>query len=517
MDVSNSISRKQFRIILGAVILLKLLIHFFTNTTYGFHRDAYLYLAQSEHLSWGYISVPPLLAFTLAVQRLILPDTVFALRMLPLLVGVVNLVLIGLLVKELKGSKIALIVALAAYLLSPAYLRSNTLIQPVSLNQMFWLLSAWVIVKLIITQNSKYWLWLGIVAGIGFLNKYSVVFFFAGFCIAIFLTKERRWFKTFYPWIALLIGLVIALPNLLWQYNHNWPVVHHMHELRETQLVNVHFSGFILMQFLMQMNLAIIWVAGLFWLFFTKAGKSFRLLGWIFLFTVLLLLFSSGKPYYTLGLYPMLFAAGGLMIAQISKNKRRIILWVLIPVLLLMLLPMLPFSVPVYTYPKMIEYGKKASAYGFAELLRWEDGNFYELPQDFADMTGWEEVAKNLGKVYHSLPKEERKTMIVYAESYGLAGAVLFYKEKYDLPEPVSFNGSFIFWMPEQTEVKSAIYLSELPREESTFFNKQELKIKNSDPYARNGGYIYYLIEPVGDIAKKWNDLKAEEMEDYSR
>ncbi len=508
--------KSQFRLIVMVAVMIKLAIHFLTNTTYGLHRDAYLYLAQSEHLDWGFISVPPFTALMLAMERMFLPDTVFALRLLPALVGMVNLILIALIVRQMGGKKIALIVALAAYLLSPAFLRSNTLIQPVSFNQMFWLLSAYVIVKIIKTQNPGFWIWLGVIAGVGFLNKYSVVFFFAGFFIAMFLTKERQWYKSRYPWIALLIGFLIALPNLIWQYNHNWPVVYHMHELRETQLVHVEFSGFILMQLLMNIPVAIVWIAGLIWLFSAKAGKAFRVLGWIYVFTTLILLLASGKPYYTLGLYPMLFAAGGMAIQQISE-RFHLLPWVLVPLMALMLIPILPFSIPVYSFPRMVEFGKVASKYGASDLLRWEDGNFYDLPQDYADMTGWEEVAQNLSEVYHAIPEEERKTMIVYADSYGLAGAILFYKEKYSLPEAVSFNGSFIFWMPEQTTINSAIYLSELPREESTFFNKQELKIKNSDPYARNGGYIYYLTEPDGDVAKKWNDLKAEEMESYSR
>ncbi|HPE55438.1 MAG TPA: glycosyltransferase family 39 protein [Bacteroidales bacterium] len=510
----ENMSRKKLLTIVIVAAIVKLTIHFLTNTTYGFHRDAYLYLAQSQHLSWGYISVPPLLAFVLAIQRLMLPDTVFALRLLPALIGVVNLFLIALIVRQMGGKKTALIVALAAYLLSPAFLRSNTLIQPVSFNQMFWLLSAYVIIKIIKTQNPKFWIWLGVIAGIGFLNKYSVVFFFAGFFIAIFLTRERQWYKTKYPWIALLIGFLIALPNLVWQYNHNWPVVHHMHELRETQLVHVEVSGFILMQLFMNISVAIVWIAGLIWLFAAKAGKAFRVLGWIYVFTTLILLLASGKPYYTLGLYPMLFAAGGMAIQQISE-RFRFVPWVLVPLMALMLIPILPFSIPVYSFPHMVKYGERASQFGGAQLLRWEDGKHYDLPQDYADMTGWEEVAKNLGEVYQTIPVEERKTMIVYADSYGLAGAILFYKDKYNLPEAVSFNGSFIFWMPEQTEINSAIYLSELPREESTFFNKQELKIKNSDPYARNGGYIYYLTEPNGDIAKKWNDLKKASIGEY--
>lgn len=127
------------------------------------------------------MSVPPLTAFFIAVQRLLFGDSVFAMRLLPAIAGGINLLLIGLMVKELDGGKKALLLGLMTYLFSPAFLRSNALLQPVSLNQMFWLMSAYLILLIIKRKQNKYWIWLGVVGGIGFLTKYSILFFFAGF------------------------------------------------------------------------------------------------------------------------------------------------------------------------------------------------------------------------------------------------------------------------------------------------------------------------------------------------
>ena len=149
-------------------------------------------------------------------------------------------------VKELKGGIWAIIIVASAFVLSPAFLRSNTLFQPVSNNQFFWLLSAYLILKLLKTWNTKIWTGIFIVFGIAFLNKYSITFFILSFFFAILITEHRILFRSKYLFIGCISGIIIIMPNLIWQYNHNWPVIIHMSELQKTQFVNVSLSGFII-------------------------------------------------------------------------------------------------------------------------------------------------------------------------------------------------------------------------------------------------------------------------------
>lgn len=514
--IQKFISANDHQIIFGLVIV-KLLMHFLTNTNYGLQRDAFLYIAQSEHLDWGFISVPPFTAFVIAIERFLFGDSVFVLRLLPTVAGAINVVLISLMVKEMGGKRLAIILAAVAYILSPAFLRSNSLLQPVSFNQMFWLLAAYIIVLIVNRQQAKYWIWLGLVAGIGFLTKYSIVFFFVGFLLAMLLAKERKWLATKYPYIAAGIAFLIVIPNLIWQYNHNWPVINHMAELRESQLVHVEVSGFLLMQLLMNFNSIIIWMAGLLFFLIYKPGSNFRVIGWIYIFTITILIYLSGKFYYSLGLYPMLFAGGGIFISKVFENRLKFIPYILIGFVIITVITAIPFSLPIFTYPKMVEYGKWASKFGLRELLRWEDGNYYELPQDYADMTGWEETARNVAEVYHSLSPEEQEKCLIYADNYGQAGAINFYREKYNLPEAISFNGSFIFWIPYYVDVERAIYVMESKRSTSDYFNKLELKAQVQDPYARDKGYVFLCSEPSVNVALEWNKLRDELLSDYIR
>lgn len=496
---------------------IKLCIHFLTSTNYGLHRDAFLYFAQSEHLAWGFISVPPFTATIIRFSVWLLGDSVFALRVFPALAGAINIVLIGLIVREMGGKSVATLLACGAYLLSPAFLRSNSLLQPVSFDQMFWLLAAFFVVKLVSTRDPWYWLAIGITAGVGMMNKYAIAFFFLGLFFALFSTPDRKWFASRYLYIGLIIALVLILPNVYWQYRHNWPIISHMHELRETQLVHVSYAGFLFGQLWMNFNVLFIWIAGVYFYFFMKQGKDFRILGFIFIYTLLILLFLNGKTYYTLGLYPFLFAGGGIAFESWFQNRYKAVPYLVFILMLLILIPGLPLSLPVLSLQNMVEYGKQASNYGAKGAFIWEDGLARELPQDYADMTGWEEMVQKVARVYHSFPEDLKKQTLILGESYGQAGALNYFRKKYELPEPVSFSESFVFWAPDTIHATQIIVVDDIPRYDSEYFRSVVVLDSVTDPYARDRGYIHLFSEPVGNLAETWKTMSKEEKTEFSR
>lgn len=489
-----------------------------TSTNYGLHRDAYLYIAQSEHLAWGFISVPPFTASITWFSVWLLGDSVFALRVFPALAGVINIVLIGMIVREMGGKSVATLLACGAYLLSPAFLRSNGLLQPVSFDQMFWVLATFFVVKLISTRDPWYWLAIGLTAGVGMMNKYAIAFFFLGLFFALFSTQDRKWFASRYLYIGLFIAAAVVLPNIYWQYRHNWPIVAHMRELRETQLIHVSYAGFLSGQLWMNINVIFIWIAGLFFFFNMKQGKDFRILGFIFLYTLLVLLLLSGKMYYTLGLYPMLFAGGGIAFEKWFQQRYKAVPYLVFVVMILLLLPGLPLSLPVYSHQKMVEYGKIVKDVGFAGAFTWEDGVVRDLPQDYADMTGWEEMVQKVAALYHSFPEDVKKETLILGESYGQAGALNYFRKKYDLPEPVSFAESFVFWAPFTIDaIKQIIVVDEVRRENSEYFRSVVVKDSVSNPYARDRGYVHLFSNPVDDLSLAWKKLSKSEKTEFSR
>lgn len=502
-------------ILIFAFALLKLLVHYFTYDNFELHRDAYLYYAQSEHLAWGYVAVPPTIAVIGNISTFIFGNTVFGLRFFPALIGAVNLIIIGIAVKELGGKKIAIILASSAYLLSPSYLHVNALFQPVAFNHFYWLLSCYLILIMIKRNESGMWIWIGLVFGLAFLNKYSIVFLAAAFAIALLLSKYRYLYLSKYFIYGLLIGVVVTLPNILWQYNHNWPVLMHMAELRETQLVHVKYSDFLIDQLLMNAQALLLWLAALLVLLFYKKEEQFRLFGFIYLFVILLLLLGSGKSYYTLGIYPILFVFGAYLVEKYFTKY-------LIPVSIFLVFGMfyglyasIAFDgIPITTFEKALN----------KEAFRWEDGKYHDLPQDMADMTGWKEIGEGVAQIYNGLDPSDQANCAIFCGHYGQAGAAMFYGKKVNIPQPISENGSFVFWAPDEITKDFLIYVvfPKYQKEDPDIFlpqlfEKVDLKTTIDNPYFRENGTRIYLCSYPNEAAKQKYQLEMGEDKDRYR
>ncbi len=484
---------KEWYLIIG-LALLKLCIHLFTNTNYELHRDALLYYSLGEHLDWGYMSVPPFIAVVSKLSTFIFGNTVFALRFFPAVIGSISVVLIARFVKELKGDIFAILIACLAFIMSPAFLRSNTLFQPVSFNQFFWLLSGYLIIKLINTRDSRYWIWIFVVWGIGFLNKYSIAFFIGSSLFALLLTEQRFLFKSKYFFLGGFIGILLILPNLIWQYSYNWPLIHHMQELQKHQFANVSIIGFIIDQFIMNFPGLIVWMTGLIVFLIYKTEKKFRVFIYIYLMTVLIILILRGKPYYTLGLYPILFALGGYAVDKYFKSVWK---YVTIALIFLFSLPMLPLSLPILSHEKIAEYTKNTAEF----TNRWEDGEIYNLPQDYADMTGWKELSSIVIKQYKALSPDDKERCMIYAGNYGQAGAINFYGKKHGLPEPFCFSDNFLLWAPDSIELSSLIYIEHGIEDLEILFDSV-VKIGEVDNkyFRENGLQVHYCTLPTDTI-----------------
>ncbi len=483
-------------ILILVLALFKLLLHFFTSTNYELHRDAYLYLALGDHLDLGYLSVPPSIAVLARVTRILFGDSVFSIRIFPALIGTISVVIIGLMVKRLGGGIWVILIACVAFITSPAFLRSNALFQPVSFNQFYWLLSCYMVMRMLQTEKPHYWYYLSIIWGFAFLNKYAISFLILAILISLVLTTYRRLIFTRQFLFSTFIGFLIILPNLIWQYNHNWPVITHMQELQRTQLVNVKLIDFIVAQFLMNFPAILVWLSGLAFLLFFKKGKTYRVIGLSYVVVILLLMLLRGKPYYTLGIYTTLFAFGGFMMETHFKHHTGFIKPIVIILMILISLPLLPYSLPVLKHEEMLAYAAKSKQWGAEGALRWEDGRIHELPQDYADMIGWQELGEIVVNAYLNLTESEKDSCAIYGENYGQAGAVKYVGRKYGIPEPISFSASFLFWAPDSVKINTLIYINHnLGDDVSYYFSvvKQVGKMMNKN--AREYGLPVYLCK----------------------
>ena len=489
---------------------LKLVFHLLTSTNYGLHRDEYLYFDQGKHLSWGFYEVPPI---TPLIGRLagILGGHPFVIRLFPALAGVIIIILACKLVKELGGNNWAILFTGTALVFSPALLTTNSLFQPVSFNQLWWFLSAYVLIKIIRNNSLKYWCILGILAGVGFLTKYSILFYFASLFVAILITKKRSilWSKHFL--YAVSIAFIIVLPNILWQFNHGLPVIQHMQELKETQLVHMNWSVFLSAHLEFHLSFSIIWLLGLIGLFKNKELKKYQFAGFAFIFTILIIGLLHGKAYYTLGAFLILFPFGGIMLEKIvTKTIARSVLLLSMLLIVLMALPFSPF--PILKLESLNKYIKFADKkLGISHQHRWEDGKYYNIPQDIADMHAWEELAQRVAAIYHALPKEQKEKCMIYGGSYGHAAALNYFKNKYNLPTIYSFNGSYLYWADTDIDFDRQILIDDRRHDHSDWFSEMTLVDSIQNPVAREKGYIYYRSQPKINVAKAWKEALLEE------
>jgi hypothetical protein len=435
---------KPYWPIIITLALVKFLLPFFLQyPVYELQRDEYLYFQQGQHPDLGYLENPPLLSWLSMVSSIMFGRTELAVHFWPSFFGALTLIITCLITSELNGKKFAqFIVGLG--MLSGAFMRMHSLFQPNILDIFFWTLSLYYLIRFFKTGNKKFFYYGAVAIAFGVWSKYSIVFLIAGLFLALLQSGYRKIFTQRFTYAAIGLALLVILPNIWWQWQHNWPLIHHMQELQQTQLQFLDPGDFIKDQILYLLPVLFIWVIGLAWLF---RNKPWRFLFYLYLFVILLLLLGRAKSYYSMGIYPVLIAAGAVAIEQFTEGKTWI-RWSLTALIVLVAATMTPLLLPVWKPEKLATFYRN---YGVDKtgLLKWEDQQNHYLPQDFADMLGWKELATKAEKFYNQLPDSIKKGTLVYCRNYGQAGALKFYGRGKDfLQRIISDNGSFLLWIP---------------------------------------------------------------------
>ncbi|MGN7759128.1 glycosyltransferase family 39 protein [Chryseobacterium sp. 22532] len=462
--------KKSYLILFFFIIVKFILQYSLISSEYELHRDEYLHLDQGNHLAWGYLSVPPVNSW-LAWLVKTLGGSIFWVKFFPAFFGAMTIVVVWKIIDELQGSLYAKILASTGILLS-VLLRINLLFQPTSLEVLLWTLIYYVLILYFNSEKVK-WLYLAaVIFGIGFLNKYNIVFSVLGIIPAVLLTRQRKIFAQPHLYGAAFVAVLIMLPNLIWQYKFDFPVVSHMKELSERQLVHVDRFGFFKSQILFFIGSLLVIIAGFYALLFYKPFEKFRSFFWAYVITIALFLFFKAKDYYAVGIYPVFIAFGAVFLAHIfDKSWKKFLkpVFILVPVLLF--LPLYNLALPNKSPEYIVNHPEKYKKMG---LLRWEDGKDHPLPQDFADMQGWKELAQKVDKEYSLLSGSGRT--LVLCDNYGQAGAVNYYSKKG--VQAVSFNADYINWFDLSKKYDNLIRVKE--------FSKEEDELKETGPYFEN-------------------------------
>ncbi|MBX2876292.1 MAG: glycosyltransferase family 39 protein [Saprospiraceae bacterium] len=486
------------------VLAAKLILHGSTNGNYSYHRDELLYLALGNHPDFGHWSNGPLIGWISWFTQRALGDSPFMIRFIPMLLGCGLIVLAASMARDLGGGKWAQLLAAISILVSPMYLRASTMFQPVIFDVFLWTSFTFLLVRYLATQNAKYIIAFGIVFGVSLLNKYTPVFYLMALLLALLATPYRSLLWKKETGIAAACAFLIFLPNLLWQKAYHFPVIKHMEALSATQLANVKPANFLLDQLLLNMPSMLLLFGGLFF-FFGRKGKSFRVLGWLYLAVITLFLIFKGKSYYSAGIYPVLLAAGAVIWEHWAKPQ-----WAkasLGSLMVLSTLPFLPLGVFILPLEDMVDYSNwLKTEVKLDGPLRWEDGIVHDLPQDYADMCGWEELAQIAEVAFQKANAPEHT--LLYAENYGQAGAINLYGKGKGLPHCNSFSDNFRLWIDPEFQPTALIYINdELGADVEALFEDIQLIGSITTPYAREKGTMVFLCQSgKEDVSTFWHE-----------
>lgn len=491
--------------IIYGLALFNILIHLYVFDNLEYHRDELLYYSLGNHPAFGYASVPPLIGWVAAMMKAIFGFSLFTVKLFPALLGGVYLVLLTSITREMGGKKYAQILMAIAVLIMPFSLRAFQLFQPVPLDMFFWAAIIYYVLRYVNTEQDKYLLLLGAMVGLALLNKYLVALLLFALLLSIVFTPYKTIFKKRHFYYATGIGLLIFLPNLIWQITHGLPVINHMTELNAQQLVHVSRIDFLIDQLMMPLMASFLLIWGI---VFLAKSKNYRFLLSTTFIVIVILLVLRGKSYYTIGILPVLVAAGTIGVEAFFKHKA---IRLLIPVIMVLLsLPLLPFGMPIYKQDGLVSYFKNLEdQFGLTLGRQYEDGNIHPLPQDYADMLGWEELTAITTKAYDLIP--DKNKALIYCKNHGQAGAVTLIGEQYGLPPAQSFSDSYRYWTPTEftPDIKYFIYINdEMGDDVKNLFDDIKIIGSITNPNAREYGTTVYLCtQPKSSFNTFWQSV----------
>src|SRR5437899_9715658 len=174
--------------------LANFLLHVYFNNRYGYFRDEFDYMACGDHLAWGYVDHPPLIPFLIKISRLLLGDSLRSIRIVPALATSAAVILTAMIARELGGRRFAIALSALAFIAVPMYLNDGSVMTTNCLEPLLWMGCVYFAILAIKRENPRYWLWFGVVAGIGLEEKYSIAVLGFSIVVGLLLTEQRRVF-----------------------------------------------------------------------------------------------------------------------------------------------------------------------------------------------------------------------------------------------------------------------------------------------------------------------------------
>jgi multisubunit Na+/H+ antiporter MnhB subunit len=411
---------------LVGIALVVAAIHVLTNSRYGFHRDELQFLSDARHLDWGFVAYPPFTPFVERIGLNLFGVSLVGLRLFSVIAQALAIVVTGLMAWELGGGRLAQITAALVVATSGLPVFEGTEFQYSTFDYLWWVLIAHFVIRLLKSENPRWWLAIGATIGVGLMTKYTICFFIAGILAGMLLTGARRFFLSAWFWGGVGVALLIFLPNFVWQVRHDFISVHFLQHIHVRDVGEGRANGFLHDQFIICTNLfsAPLWIAGL--IYFLR-DRRYRMLGWMYVVPLALFVFGKGRGYYMAAAYPVLMAMGAVAgerwLGSLKQGWRMVMEGVFFLGLGAWGAFVFALLVPLASSGPLRQFALKNNG-------------------DLREEIGWDELVKNVATIRDSLPPEQRDSVGVLAGNYGEAGAVEILGPAYHLPMPISMTNS---------------------------------------------------------------------------
>jgi 4-amino-4-deoxy-L-arabinose transferase-like glycosyltransferase len=401
-------------------------LHLIAGAGYGFHRDELLTYSNARDLEWGYVVYAPVTAFLARIELVFFGTSLIGFRSFAAIACGLTAVLTGFMARAIGGGRRAMLIAAFAASIGGAAFFAGSFMSYMSFDLLWWVATAWCVVRLLQNGNPRWWLGVGTFIGFGLMTKYTMGFFAVAILAAMLLTPNRSYFRSPWFWSGVALAMLIVSPNLWWQCHHQFVSLAWMRSIHTRDIGLGRTDYFFPNQLWKIVNpvaLPLVF-AGLWFLFRRPEGKPWRMIGWIFVFTMLALASARGRDYYLAPAYPMLIAAGAACsenwlrsLAAQRQTRYLLTAWISLGISGLILASlMLPF-VPINS-----------------SWWRVQDA----ASNQFNMQIGWPELAATVAQVRDSLPAADRASVGVMAADEGEAGAVNLYGPIYGLPRAIS-------------------------------------------------------------------------------
>lgn len=496
--------------IISYMVIIKILIHLLLPE-YGYHRDEYFYIAIADQFSFNNLDMLPLTPLFLKLFTAIFGYSLKSLHFASALCGAISLYLTCLITRALGGKKYAILLT-GLFVLFSGFIIFGSIFTYDSLDFLIWVSALYILVRMFKENNPKLWIPMGIIIGFGLLNKLTIVFLGLAIFVCLWLVPQRAYFRNRWLWIAGLIAMVFSTPFLIWQSQHNWYFLDFAANYAGGISYVASFPEFLWNQILPNnfVNFPIA-ITGLFFLLFHKKWERYRFFAFVFIFLFFLFYSVGAKFYFLIPLYTILLSIGSIKIEEliyhirVDKAKTKIIKIAFPIIYIILSIPLLPMVVPVLPIEKFIDY---AAVLGVDAGVKYENQQLNQLPQHIADRFGWEEMVEEVAKTYKQLPESERKKIGIVTGNWGQASAIHFYRDEYDLPEPVTLEGWYYFETLRTHEFKDRyISIGIFQEGLNNIFEEVDQAGFFTHPYCmphENNKAIFVCRRPKFDLKKFW-------------